>query len=196
MNTIQFLIGRSGLDLQDDFYPDDLPAEWRFGYYSTLFKALLLAIDTDEDLEQIFEEMQDLEDFKLVLSIQQSQLADVKQLALLLNGVADYQQHFTLFCEIDKAPTKATMQLLKGYQLCFQSAKALKLELKKVLVSQQYLFFNQYPVLYTSESWDEKQMSAYLQQASNTNTKTILICRFAESETLNKMRIIAELLGY
>ena len=65
-----------------------------------------------------------------------------------------------------------------------------------MLVSQQYLFFNQYPVLYTSEAWDEKQMSAYLQQASNTNTKTILICQFAESETLNKMRIIAELLGY
>jgi len=44
--------------------------------------------------------------------------------------------------------------------------------------------------------WDAKQMRAYLEEASSLNTKTLLICKFAESETLNKVRIIAELLGF
>lgn len=204
MSETEFLIGRNGLDLQDDFYPDDLPLEWRFDYYSTLFKALSLPIDTDEDLEQIFESIQDskedleddLEEFKLILSIQSSQLTQIKQLKSLLATIADYQQHFILFCEVVKPPTPEIMRLLKGYKICFQSSKALKLNLKEVLVSGQYLSFNQYPVLYASEVWDEKQIRTYLETVSNIKTKTILICQFAESETLNKVRIISQLLGY
>jgi hypothetical protein len=45
MSETEFLIGRSSLDLQDDFYPDDMPSEWRFDYYSTMFKALSLPIE-------------------------------------------------------------------------------------------------------------------------------------------------------
>ncbi len=204
MSETQFLIGRSGLDLQDDFYPDDLPSEWRFDYYSTLFKALSLPIDTDEDLEQIFEEIQDgkqepdesEEEFELILSIQYAQLTDAKQLSALLDSVAEYRQNFILFCEVEAAPTPAIMRALEGYQICFQSVKPLKLELKEVLVAGQYLSFNLCPVLHASQVWDEKQMRAYLEEVAVVKTKTILICQFAESETLNKIRIIAELLGY
>ncbi|MBE8189541.1 MAG: hypothetical protein HAW58_01415 [Candidatus Thioglobus sp.] len=204
MSETQFLIGRNGLDLQDDFYPDDLPSEWRFDYYSTLFKALSLPLDTDEDLEQIFEEIQDSkeeseeseEGFELILSIQNSQLINTKKLKKLLDSVADYTQHFTLFCEVEKPPTKEIMQILKGYQICFQSSKALKIGLQEVVVAGQYLSFNRQPVLYASQVLDEKQIRNYLETVANVKTKTILICQFAESETLNKVRIIAELLGY
>ncbi len=197
MSETEFLIGRSGLNLQDDFYPDDLPEEWRFDYYSTLFKTLSLSIDTDEDLDQIFEEIEDTEEeFELVLSINQAQLTDTRQLATLLSGVADYQQYFTLFCELDQTPKPEVMALLKNYRICFQSTKALALDLTAAVVVGKHLSFNQYPVLYSSEVWDEKQMRAYLEEASSLNTKTLLICKFAESETLNKVRIIAELLGF
>jgi len=197
MSETEFLIGRSGLDLQDDFYPDDLPSDWRFDYYSAMFKTLSLSIDTDEDLDQIFEDIEETnEEFELVLSIEQSQLFDIKQLSQLLSSVADYRQYFTLFCEVDAAPDKVVMDLLVDYQLCFQSVKPLKLGLKEAKVNAQTLSFNQYPVLYSSEIWNEKQMRAYLEEVSSINTKTILICKFAESAALNKIRIIADLLGF
>ncbi len=197
MSQTQFLIGRSGLDLQDDFYPDDLPSEWRFDYYSTLFRALSLPIDTDEDLEEIFEEIKTSEEeFELVISIEKAQLTDPKQLSALLPSVASYQRFFTLFCQLDKPPTQVVMDLLHGYQLCFQSPKPLKLDLKQVKVMGEYLSFNQHPVLYNSATWDEKQMRTYLQEISSINTKAILICEFAESETLNKIRLVSELLGF
>jgi hypothetical protein len=197
MSETEFLIGRSGLNLQDDFYPDDLPEEWRFDYYSALFKTLSLPIDTNEDLDQIFEEIEDTkEEFELVLSIEQVQLTDTQQLATLLSRVADYQQYFTLFCELDQIPKPEVMDLLKNYRICFQSTKALALNLTVAVVMGKYLSFNQYPVLYSSEVWDEKQMRTYLEEASSVNAKTLLICKFAESEALNKIRIIAELLGF
>ncbi|MBT3186336.1 hypothetical protein [Candidatus Thioglobus sp.] len=197
MNETEFLIGRSGLNLQDDFYPDDLPSEWRFDYYSTLFKALSLPIDSDEDLDLIFEELSDTEEeFELVLSIKQAQLMNAKQLASLLSNVGEYKQEFTLFCEIDQTPSDEVMSFLDGYRVCFQSDKALKLGLKHKSAAGKNLYFNQLPVFYSSEVWDEKQIRAYLEDAASINTRTILICKFAESEVLNKVRIIAEMLGY
>jgi hypothetical protein len=197
MSETEFLIGRSGLDLQDDFYPDDLPNEWRFDYYSTLFKALSLPIDTDEDLDQIFEEIEDTEEeFELVLFVEKAQLTDIKQLTSLLSNVSDYKQEFTLFCEIKQTPSDEIMNLLDGYRVCFQSNKVLKLDLKHKSAVGQNLYFNKLPVFYTSEVWNEKQIRTYLEDAASINTRTVLICKFAESEVLNKVRIIAELLGY
>lgn len=197
MSETEFLIGRSGLDLQDDFYPDDLPSDWRFDYYSTLFKTLSLSIDTDEDLDQIFEDIEESgEEFELVLTIEQSQLTDVEQLTALLSTVKDYQQHFTLFCEINKAPSKLVMALLLDYKICFQSATSFNLDLKEAKVVGRTLNFNHCPVLYSDKVWNEKQMRTYLEEAACVNTKTILICKFAESSALDKIRIIAELLGY
>ncbi|CAC9442679.1 hypothetical protein BSPLISOX_2963 [uncultured Gammaproteobacteria bacterium] len=199
MNKTEFLIGRSGLDLQDDFYPDDLPQDWRFDYYAAIFKTLSLPIDTDEDLEQIFsdiEEDDDEDDFTLVLAIKYSQLTDITALKKTLNEVQNYAQNFILFCEVDKTPSKEVMKLLSGYKVCFQSSKTLKLDLQEVQVSGVILSFNQYPVLYSAQVWDEKQIRTYLEGIVNINTKTVLICKFAEREALDKIRIIAELLGF
>ncbi len=197
MSKTEFLIGRSGLDLQGDFYPDDLPSDWRFDYYSALFKALSLPIDTDEDLDQIFEDIEETgEEFELVLSIEHAQLTNVERLTALLSTVVDYQQYFTLFCKVDEAPKKSVMELLKGYQICFQSSKPLKLDMQEKNTMGKVLTFNRMPVLYSSTAWSEKQIRAYLEEVASINTKTIFIGRFAESDTLNKIRIIAELLGY
>ncbi|MDC9715530.1 MAG: hypothetical protein PSN36_06935, partial [Gammaproteobacteria bacterium] len=192
MHKTEFLIGRSGLDLQDDFYPDDLPQDWRFDYYAAIFKTLSLPIDTDEDLEQIFADIKDDEEqeFTLVLTIEYAQLMDTEILKKLLREAQDYSQDFILFCEVDKTPNKATMDVLSDYKVCFQSSSALKLDLQEVNTAGYTLSFNQYPVLYSSEAWDEKQMRDYLEQIASVNTKTILICKFAERETLDKIRII------
>ncbi len=198
MNKTEFLIGRSGLDLQDDFYPDDLPQDWRFSYYAAIFKALSLPIDTQEDLEQIFSDIEEDEaqSFTLVLTIERSQLTNPTTLSKLLNEVQGYSKQFVLFCDIDQAPSQEIMALLSGYQLCFQSSSRLKLDLQEVQVSGVRLSFNQYPVLYSAQVWDEKQIRSYLENIAHINTKTVLICQFAERETLDKVRIIAELLGF
>ena len=197
MSEAEFLIGRSGLDLQDDLYPEDLPSDWRFDYYSAMFQTLSLPIDTHEDLDQIFEDIESTdEEFELVLSIKQSQLLDLEQLQLLLKNVAQYRAKFILFCELTQKPGAEVMAMLSGYQLCFQSVDSLGLELKEAKVSEKTLSFNHYPVLYSSEAWNEKQMRAYLEEVSSINTKTILICKYAESEALNKIRIIADMLGF
>ncbi len=198
MSKTEFLIGRSGLDLQDDFYPDDLPEDWRFDYYTAIFKTLSLAIDTDEDLEQIFNDIREDEEdeFLLVLTIKESQLIDEIMLKGLLNDVQDYADNFILFCEVNDTPNEAIMALLSAYKVCFQSKKKLKLKLQEVQVSGSTLSFNQYPVLYSAQVWDEKQMRSYLEDIQSVNTKAILICKFAEREALDKIRIIAELLGY
>jgi len=197
MSETEFLIGRSGLNLQDDFYPDDLPNEWRFDYYSTMFKALSLPIDGDEDLDLIFEELEESdEEFELILSIDQAQLLDIDTLRSLLDSVADYKDQFILFCELDKTPNSEVMALLKPYQISLQSPGKLSLDLKHKQVSTKFLYFTHLPVLYVSSAWSEKEMRAYIEQVASINTKTILICKYAESETLNKMRIITEILGY
>lgn len=197
MSKTEFLIGRSGLDLVDDFYPDDLPNEWRFDYYSTLFKTLSLPIDTEEDLESIFEELEDSDEmFELVLSIDAQQLSDVDTLSNLLDSVAEYKSLFVLFCELDQQPSAKVMILLKPYRVAFQSDKVYKIDLTNKEVAAKYLYYSYIPVLYTQNSWDEKQMRAYVEQAAIINERTILICKQAESEALNKIRVIVEILGF
>ncbi|SMN17017.1 hypothetical protein CRYPA_826 [uncultured Candidatus Thioglobus sp.] len=197
MSETEFLIGRSGLDLVDDFYPDDLPNEWRFDYYSTQFKVLSLPIDTQEDLDSIFEELQDSDEaFEMVLSIDAKQLADAVILTELLNSVSEYQSLFVLFCELDKPLSVDIMALLKDYRVAFQSDQLFKLDYKTKQVAGKHLHYSHIPVLYTSSIWNEKQMRTYVEQAAVINTRSILICKNAESEALNKIRVIAEILGF
>ncbi|HIB27949.1 MAG TPA: hypothetical protein EYO25_04990 [Candidatus Thioglobus sp.] len=197
MSETEFLIGRSGLDLVDDFYPEDLPNEWRFDYYSTLFKTLSLPIDTQEDLDSIFEELEDSdEEFELVLSISSKQLASASDLANLLDSVSEYRSLFVLFCELKHQLDADVIALLKDYRVAFQSDQSYKLDYQSQEVVGKYLYYSHIPVLYTTSSWDEKQMRAYVEQAAAINTRTILICKHAESGALNKIRIIAEILGF
>ena len=197
MSKTEFLIGRRGLDLVDDFYPEDLPSEWRFDYYATQFKALCLPIDTKEDLESIFEELEDSdEEFELALSVSSKLINNDKELAALLGAIESYKSLFVLFCELEQLPSDKVMSLFKGFQVSFQSDNQLKLELPVKEVAGKHLHFNHIPVLYTQDSWNEKQMRDYIQQAAVINERTILICQNAESESLNKVRVIAEILGF
>ncbi|MDC9726238.1 MAG: hypothetical protein PSN35_00180 [Candidatus Thioglobus sp.] len=196
MNETEFLIGRCDLDLVDDFYPDDLPSEWRFDYYSTQFKALCLPIDTQEDLELVFDELSESKEvFELVLSITNEQLNDTNTLSSLLDSVADYKADFTLFCELEQVPSQDVMALLAGYRLSFQSTKQLACTLPVETLAGQWLYYNHIPVLYTRESWNEVQMRNYIESVSTINKQSVLICQNAESEALNKIRVIAEILG-
>jgi len=197
MGKTEFLIGRSGLDLVDDFYPDDLPNEWRFDYYSTLFKALSLSINTEEDLDSIFAELEESgEEFELALSISAQQLSDIDELSNLLDSVSEYKSLFILFCELDQQPSAEVIKLLSDYRVSFQSMQPYKIDLTHKEVVGKHLYYSHIPVLYTQNSWDEKQMRAYVEQVAVINERTILICKRAESEALNKIRVIAEILGF
>lgn len=196
MSQAQFLIGRCGLDLKD-FYPDDLPSEWRFDYYAHFFKALLLRLDTDENLPEILQELQATEDeFELVLSINKTQLTDLKSLSKRLAKLANYQKYFTLFCEIDATPTPTVMDLLGDYKLCFQSENTLKLGLKSTLMAGKYLSFNHCPVVCFEPVLEDKQIPNILEEMALARVKTIFIYPSGEQQALDKIRIIAELLGY
>jgi hypothetical protein len=202
MSETEFLIGRCGLDLVDDFYPDDLPSEWRFDYYSTLFKALSLPIDTTEDLESIFEELEDSspeedgEEFELVLTITPQQLLDASTLSTLLDSVAPYRLLFILSCELDRQPSDEIMNLLSAYRVSFQSNNQLQLALNNKHAMGQYLYYTDLPVCHIQGDGDEKQMRAKIERLAEINTRTLLICKDAESEALGKIRTIAEILGY
>jgi hypothetical protein len=197
MSKTQFLVGRSELNMQDDFYPEDLPPEWRFDYYSTMFKALSLQIDSNDDLDQIFEEIEESEEeFELILSIDQEQLNNIEKLNSILKTVTDYKDNFTLYCEVEFSPSEEVMSTLSGYNLCLQSLNSLDIGLTKVSVIDQYIYFNHVPVFYSSVIWDEKKIRSCLEQISTIDTRTVLICKNAESETLNRIRIISELLGF
>lgn len=197
MSETEFLIGRHGLDLVDDFYPDDLPSEWRFDYYSTLFKALSLPIDTSEDLELIFEELADSdEEFELVLTIKPQQLLDIKTLQALLNPVESSRALFILSAKLDQAPSAEVMTLLGGYRLSFQSTTEYELNLKSKQAMGQYLYYTHLPVFHLQGDGDEKQMRTNVEKISKTDTRTVLICNDAESDALNKIRTIAEILGH
>lgn len=196
MRKTQFLIGQDGLNFHNDFYPDDLPQEWRFDYYATSFEALSLPIDTDEDLPQILAELGDSDEaFELVLSIKYAQLTNTQQRSALLSLVSDYPASFTLFCQVDAAPAPAVMDLLANYRICFASERPLKLALNQAAANAQYFAFNHYPVL-VDDAPEPQKIRAYLQQIKRINTKSILILRTPKSETLRQIRIIAESLGF
>jgi len=197
MSETEFLIGRRGLDLIDDFYPDDLPSEWRFDFYSTLFKALSLPINTKEDLELIFEELEDSdEEFELVLTIEPHQLLDIKTLSTLLSVVEPYQSWFILSCELDQQPSAEVMTLLGPYRVSFQSDTQYDLSLNNKQAMGKYLYYSHLPVFSMQGSGDDRQMRANIEKIAEINARIILICKGAESEALHKIRVIAEILGY
>ena len=109
MSETEFLIGRSGLDLQDDFYPDDLPSEWRFDYYYNMFRTLSLPIDTDEDFDIVFDDLEEGDDeFELVVSIEENQLENIES---LITPIDEHKDSFTLFCEVSKTPEDKVLSM-------------------------------------------------------------------------------------
>lgn len=197
MSETKFLIGRSGLDLKDDFYPDEMPSDWRFAYYSAIFKALSLSLDSAEDLPSIFHEVQTAgEEFELVLSLHSAYLFDFKKLSALLNKVSDYKNQFILWADINQEIPLQILKILADYRLCLQSQQEIKIDLKQKIVADKIVYFNHIPVIYAPKLADEKQMRIYLQSLAHINSKTVLICPLAQKQELDKMNIIAQLLGF
>jgi hypothetical protein len=77
-----------------------------------------------------------------------------------------------------------------------KSLKPLDIKTNKVFAVNQHLYFNYVPVFYSAVVWDEKKIRSCLEEISEINSRTVLICKDAESETLNRIRIISELLGF
>ncbi len=103
---------------------------------------------------------------------------------------------FVLFCELNQQLNTDVMALLKGYRVAFQSDELFKMDCQTKQVAGKHLYYSHIPVLYTSSIWNEKQMRTYVEQAAVINARSILICKNAESEALNKIRVIAEILGF
>jgi hypothetical protein len=75
------------------------------------------------------------------LTVEESQLTDAKILKELLSVVQGYKDDFILFCKVSKTPSAAIMQILSAYKICFQSFKALELDLQEVKTLELLLSF-------------------------------------------------------
>lgn len=195
MNT-EFFIGRYDLDFLDDFYPDDLPSEWRFDYYANMFNALLLPLETAEDIESILEELD--ENFWLVFEIKPEQPQNSERLnevlALITKG-----QNIVFWLKVTAVPHQQTLDLLHNRAVAFQSKKpiqGLPADYKHHYVNQVHIYYNHTPVIVSSLLLSDEQISKFLKDIVKTKQKTIIICRSAESTSLEKVRLIANMLGY
>ena len=195
MDKAEFLIGRYGLDFLDDFYPEDLPTEWRFDYYSNTFNAVLLPINTDEDIDAMLESVD--ENFQIVLEIKEADLKNSNYLQTLLASIADYRARLILWVGITHAPTEKTLAMLSAYSIVFQSSKTLDFKkMKHQSLIKYHIYFNRTPVIVSALSLSDEEIRAFLEHIATAKQKIVIICRLAEVESLIKAKTISEQLGY
>ena len=197
MTKTEFLIGRVGLEFDDDFYPDDLPEDWFFDHYSSLFKALALAFDTDEDLDHIFETIHDdLGDyFELVLIIEESVLKDESQLKQLLESLQQYHENYTLWCHLTSQPKPTCLKLIENNKVCLQSETTLKSTLNQCKVLGQTLYYSDTPVLVLSDLMLLESISQELLSTMSGLPRAIIICASTVGDSLNHMQSISALVN-
>ena len=197
MTKTEFLIGRVGLEFGDDFYPDDLPEDWRFDHYSSLFKALALPVDTDEDLEHIFEAIHDdLGDyFELVLVVEESVLNDAAQLKQLLASLQEYHENFTLWCHVTSQPKPASLKLIESNKVCLQSLVTLKSTLNQCKVLGQTIYYTNTPVLLLSDLTELESISQELLSTMAGLPRATIICASTVGDSLNHMQSISALVN-
>lgn len=197
MTKTEFLIGRVGLEFDDDFYPDDLPEDWYFDHYSSLFKALALPVDTDEDLDYIFETIYaDLGDyFELVLIVEQSVLNDKAQLKQLLASLQDYHESYTLWCNVTSQPESACLKLIEDKKVCLQSSVTLKSPFNQCKVLEQTLYYSDTPVLILPDLTELNSISQELIDSMGHLPKATIICASTVGDTLNHMQSISALVN-
>ncbi len=190
----QLLIGKYGLDFLDDFYPDDIPKEWRFDYYSDFFSTLLLPIDTNEDIEEICNDAQN-NDFQLVIEINNEHLQDIDKLKKLLSSIYNYKECVILWFELEL--DNVIYKLVSDFKIVMQlSNKINNTNLKHKKILNYNIYFNDTPVIVSSLSLEDKEIREFLDKIAKIKQKVIVICRLAESYSLNKAITISELLGY
>lgn len=180
---IQIFSGSDGLDIPD-FYPDDLPIEWRFDYYSTNNLALMLPINTNEDLEEILEEID--EEFKLVLEIDNA--IDIKDVKNIVDTINDYKDKFILF---SKTVDVELIAYIKNYNFCIESDKKIT-GFKNI----ENLYFNNFAIFVTKVSTNERDIRHLLENLLSLNENIVLIHSSADYETLDKANIISNLLVF
>ena len=197
MTKTEFLIGRVGLEFGDDFYPDDLPEDWYFDHYSSRFKALALPVDTDEDLEYIFETIHDdLGDyFELVLILEEGNLNDKVKVAQLLSDLEEYRDNVTLWCRVSDQPKSACLKLLESYKLCLQSEQPLKGLLRSCKVLDQSLTFSDTPVLLLEDLAELESISQGLLNSMKDLPRATIICASNVGDSLNHMQSISSLVN-
>lgn len=197
MTKTEFLIGRVGLEFGDDFYPDDLPEDWCFDHYSSLFKALALPVDTDEDLDHICETIHDdLGDyFELVLVVEESVFNDAAQLKQLLASLQEYQENFTLWCHVTSQPKPACLKLIESNKVCLQSLTTLKSTLNQRKVLGQTLYYSDTPVLLLSDLTDLEFISQEILMAIEGLPRATIICASTVGDSLNHMQSISALVN-
>jgi len=197
MTKTEFLIGRVGLEFGDDFYPDDLPEDWCFDHYSSLFKALALPVDTDEDLDHIVETIHnDLGDyFELVLVVEEGVLNDAVRLKLLLASLLDYQECYTLWCHVTSQPKPACLKLIESNKVCLQSSTTLKSALNQCKLLGQTLYYSDTPVLLLPDLTELERISQEVLTTMQGLPRVTIICASTVGDSLNHMQSISALVN-
>ena len=176
-NENQIFIGSNGLSLPS-FYPDDLPSEWKFDYYSSNISALSLNCDSSADLEEVLGDIDD--NFKLVINVD-----NTLNLQKLLKAFYQYRDKFILFA------TNVDAKLLDGFQFCIKSDKKIK-NCKNI----DDLYFNTDAVIFVDRPDGERNIRNLLEKVAKHQENIVLIQNNTDSETLEKTKVISELLGY
>jgi hypothetical protein len=176
--TIQIFVGNNGLDLVD-FYPDDLPCEWQFDYYSSSNNALMLPFDSEVDLEEICEDLD--ENFKLVIDI-----STLDTIAPLLKIVQHCKENIVLYSN-----NNALYQDIKEYNFCIQSDT----KIAKCKHIDGY-YFNNYIVAFSHNPKNDVESREIIENIAKYQENTILIFDNSDLETLKNARVITELLGF
>ncbi len=175
---MQIFIGSTSLDVID-LYPDDLPAEWRFDYYYNAFDALRLDCDTDEDLDEILENIED--DFQLIIDI-----SNTFNLPLLIEKTKVYRDNVIIVCNSDEhlAALEDMRYVVKGEVTAGTQLSVLG----------NTITYNEFPVVFIDKPSDEKHMRSIIEELLPLNQDLVILIDNADSETLEKMKIIADLL--
>jgi len=180
-STTQVFTGNYSLDILD-FYPDDLPEEWRFDYYSTNNFALMLGFNTNEDLEGILEDID--EDFKLVIDI--TGIKNIVDFDTFINPLKKHKDNFTLFAN---NLNKDIVLNIKDYNFCIKSETTIN-NCKKI----NDLYFNNFVVYVEKIPTIDLEVKNIIESALKDSGNIIFIQLNNDKELLEKTKIISELL--
>jgi len=197
MTKTAFFIGRVGLEFDDDFYPEDLPQDWCFDHYSSLFKALALSIHTDEDLDHIFETIHnDLGDyFELVLILEESELNDEVQLKQLLASLQKYQENFTLWSQVSSQPKQKCLKLIEHNKVCLQSDIKLKTTYNQCEALGQTLYFSDTAVALLTDLAELESIANSINSTMGILPRATVICASEVGDSLNHMQGLSAILN-
>jgi hypothetical protein len=174
---IQIFVGNNGLDLKD-FYPDDLPKEWRFDYYENNHNAIMVKCSEDIDFEEVLEDIGD--DFKLIIDISESQ-----NIGFLLKNIHK-QENLIIYSNNDKY-----YKDIKNYNFCIQSDKKIP---KTKNIDNWH--FNDFFITIKCSPKDNKEAKNDIENTAKLSTNSVIIYNQIDTEILTDAKIVSELLGF